>query len=73
MKRMLSNNDDWRTDTDDCMINAFRQIMADSIEEQDDPYVGIFWYDINNNELFGVKSTLASDRPYTKCTLFINL
>lgn len=70
MKRRIHESEDWRTDTPDPMINAFRQIMADSIDEQDDPYVGIFWYDVNKQELFGVRSTLASDRPFSDCSLF---
>lgn len=70
MKKWLHNSSDWRTDTSDPMINAFREIMAQSIDEQDDPYVGMFWYDTEKQELFGVRSALAQDRPFTQCNLF---
>lgn len=35
--------------------------MAENLDCQDDSYVGIFWYDVNKNELFGVNYTLAKD------------
>lgn len=66
----IPNSEDWRTDTDSPMINAFREIMADSDQYQDDAYVGIFWYDTDKDELFGVVSTLAEDVPYYKSNLF---
>lgn len=71
MKRWTHEvSQDWRTDTDDPEINAFRQLMADNREYQDDPYVGIFWYDTNRQELFGIKSALAEDLPFKYCSLF---
>lgn len=41
--------------------NAAMQVMIDNEKYQKDPYVGIFWYDVKNNELFGVRSTLAQE------------
>ena len=70
MKRLITESEDWRTDTADPMINAFREIMMSSIDEQDDPYVGMFWYDTDKNELFGIRSALSSDRPFSRCSLF---
>ena len=37
------------------------QSMADNFETQDDPKVGIFWYDSNRDELFGVSKVNAGD------------
>jgi len=46
--------------------NAAMQVMIENEQYQNDPYVGIFWYDTEENELFGVKSTLAQEaRWYT--------
>ena len=70
MKRVIRTNDDWRTDTADDRINAFRQIMADNKELQDDPEVGIFWYDTKNHELFGIREALAEDVPFKYTSLF---
>lgn len=71
MKRYIpSQSEDWRTDTEDPQINAFRQIMKENAALQDDPYVGIFWYDPKKNELFGVKSVLAEDVPFKLTDLF---
>lgn len=42
-------------------IDAMRQ----SFDMQGDSEVGIFWYDTENQELCGVKSTLASQLPWT--------
>ena len=36
-------------------------VMRDNEQYQDDPEVGIFWYDPKNNELFGVTKALVSD------------
>jgi hypothetical protein len=35
--------------------------MADTFEAQDDPKVGIFWYDADRDELFGVSKINAGD------------
>lgn len=68
--KAIPNSSDWRTDTDDPQINAFREIMASNNQYADDPYVGIFWYDTENDELFGVKSTLAEDVQFSHSSLF---
>lgn len=72
MKNYIHQSEDWRTDTLDPQINAFRELMAENMQYQDDPYVGIFWYDTRNDELFGVKSALAEDVPYKLTDLFKN-
>ena len=69
MKRLIYRQD-WNTDTSDSEINAFRELMAASIDKQDDAYVGIFWYDVNRQELFGVKSAALDDVPFYKSKLF---
>lgn len=69
MKRYIKNPD-WATDTDDAESNAFRELMLSNDELKDEPSVGIFWYDVDRNELFGVTSTLAQDVPFQKSTLF---
>ena len=69
MKKLI-RNDDWRTDTDDAEINSFRELMESNIDKQDDAYVGIFWYDTNKQELFGVKSAALEDVPFYKSKLF---
>ena len=35
--------------------------MSDNFESQEDPKVGIFWYDENNDELFGVTAVNAGE------------
>lgn len=61
----LNIKEDWNTNTDDNMINAFREIMSNSIDYVNEPYVGIFWYDTENNELFGVSSVMTNEvNPY---------
>lgn len=73
MKQLIhSSNEDWKTDTSDSMINAFRQIMAENAQYEDDPYVGIFWYDFRKNELFGVREALAEDTEFKQTSLFKN-
>ncbi len=63
-KKAIPNSEDWKKDTDNEMINAFRDVMAYNNEFQDDPEVGLFWYDIENDDLFGVYSILADDAIY---------
>ena len=70
MKRIVSDHEDWRTDTSDKMSNGFRQLMIENNQYQDDPYVGIFWYDTDQDDLFGVKMTLAEDVSFYYSTLF---
>lgn len=72
MRRYVPNSADWRTDTDDPESNAFRKIMAENAEYDGDPYVGIFWYDVYNEELFGVIQTLAEEATYKMTDLFPN-
>jgi hypothetical protein len=70
MMRVVHSSEDWSTNTDDPEINAFRELMASNEQYIGDPYVGIFWYDTRKQELFGVKSTLASDVDFQNTTLF---
>jgi len=51
-------------------INALKELMAENIQYQDDSEVGIFWYDPENDELFGVKSADVNDVAFYKSTLF---
>lgn len=67
MKRVFS--DDWIS-TGSGIVDSFKDVMDSNIDIQDDPYLGIFWYDINSCELFGVKSCLADDVPFYKSNLF---
>ena len=69
MKKYVQNPD-WATDTDDAESNAFRELMSMNDSLKDEPSVGIFWYDTENDELFGITSTLAQDVPFQKSTLF---
>lgn len=55
-KDEVTNSQIHRSDIDKSAI----EVMLDNESIQDDPLVGIFWYDIDNDELFGVKSTIAS-------------
>ena len=70
IRDVIAESEDWKTDTADSETNAFRQLMIDNAEVQDDPYVGIFWYDTYNSELFGIVKALASDIPYKMTDLF---
>ena len=38
--------------------------MSENFDNQEDPQVGIFWYDENNDELFGVTATYADQIPF---------
>lgn len=38
--------------------------MADTINLQSESYIGPFWYDPNNREIYGAVLTLASDVPF---------
>ena len=51
-------------------INALKELMTQNIQYQDDSEVGIFWYDPENDELFGVKSADVNDVAFYKSTLF---
>lgn len=64
IRKDIPNSNDWNTDTDNPMINGFREVMAHNNQFVDDPYVGIFWYSPEDDELFGVYSVLADDVNY---------
>lgn len=51
-------------------VNALKELMASNIEGQDDPKVGIFWYDTENNELFGVKDVATDEASCYDSTIF---
>ena len=70
MKKWVHESEDWRTDTADPMVNAFREAMAANIDKQDDAEVGIFWYDTSQKELFGIKSADVNDVEFYKSNLF---
>ena len=55
-----------RNNTDKAAID----VMQQNEQYQDDPCVGIFWYDVKNAELFGVQSTLAEDLPWYESNQF---
>lgn len=42
MRRWIHASEDWRTDTYDDEVNAFRELMASNIDKQDDAEVGLF-------------------------------
>ena len=66
----VPESSDWATDTDDPMINAFRETMAFNAKYANEPYVGIFWYDTANQELFGVKSVSVEEVKYRESSIF---
>ena len=55
--------------TRDNLTNTAIKAMAETIDTQDEPYLGAFWYDPLNDELFGIHSTPAEDCHYYKSTL----
>ena len=36
-------------------------VMSNNLDNQDDPRVGIFWYDVRNDDLFGIVSSQVSE------------
>jgi hypothetical protein len=42
-------------------MNAFMDNMRDVLSIQDNPKVGIFWYDVRDKELFGVVAVLPDN------------
>ena len=62
---------DW-SHTGDPTIDTFKDAMEANIPKQDDPSVGIFWYDTKNSELFGVRQADVNDVEYYKSNLFDN-
>jgi hypothetical protein len=47
-------------------ITEIMEHMRSFNTSEDTPLVGFFWYDIKNNELFGVQSIDADQTPYYK-------
>lgn len=45
----------------DDFTNTAIDCMKESEQFQEDPLLGLFWYDVNNDELFGINSTPARD------------
>lgn len=70
IRREIPNSADWDTNTDNNVVNTFREIMANNNQFVDDPCVGIFWYDPEEDDLFGVYSVLAEDTNYYGSTMF---
>lgn len=66
VKLTLPESSDWDTNTDNNNINLIRTLMKENNEYVGEPCVGIFWYDSENNELFGVRSNIADDVTYYK-------
>ena len=66
IKLSIPESSDWNTNTNDSKINLIRTVMYENNEYVGEPCVGIFWYDADNNELFGVRSTIADDTKYYK-------
>lgn len=69
MKRYLRCEEDWAYNKDDDM-NAFKELMSENIAHQEDGEVGIFWYDIDADDLFGIRSASIEDVPFYKSNLF---
>lgn len=69
-KLHIPDSSDWKKDTDNPMVNGFRELMEYNNQFVDDPNVGIFWYDPEEDELFGVYSTLASDMNFFHSNIF---
>lgn len=59
--------DDWKQDNS--LMGGFKDLMQKSINN-DEASVGIFWYDVKNNELFGVREETAKNVPFYKSDLF---
>lgn len=70
MKKYIRN--DWDYSSSD-EINALKELMASNISKQDNGEVGIFWYDPEKDELFGVKSADVDDVKFYNSSLFNNV
>ena len=68
MKRYIQS--DWDYNSKDDEVNALKELMKENISKQDDAEVGIFWYDPEEQELFGVKSADVDDVEFYKSNLF---
>lgn len=69
MKRVIISSD-WEYTSENDEINALKELMSDNVSRQDDSEVGIFWYDIDDQELFGIRSADVNDVPYFLSSLF---
>ena len=49
---------------EDTQTNVAMEAMIDNMDSQNNPRVGSFWYDVENDMLFGVESQYAEDRPF---------
>jgi hypothetical protein len=47
-------------------------VMADNLDNQDSPKIGIFWYDIRNDDLFGVLFSQVSEARISNGLASIN-
>ena len=63
IKKEIPDSEDWSTNTDNPIVNGFRDIMKRINESIDEPSVGLFWYDIEDDDLFGVINVDASLMP----------
>lgn len=48
----------------DDSTQAAIELMKYNMQFQNDPLVGIFWYDVHKDELFGVVSSVAYDNHW---------
>lgn len=69
-KLQIPDSCDWKKDTDNPMVNGFRELMEYNNQFVDDLNVGIFWYDPEEDELFGVYATLAGDMNFFYSNIF---
>lgn len=51
---------------------AVIDVMSQSFDVQDEPEVGLFWYDPDSQELVGVTSSVASTLPWSHSKLCSN-
>ena len=49
---------------EDIQTNSAIEVMANSMDKQNEPDLGIFWYDTSNDELFGIVRTPADEAQY---------
>lgn len=63
MKRYIKSTEqaEYEREHRDNDTEAAMDAMFENEQYQDDPEVGIFWYDVNRNDLFGVNKSFASD------------
>ena len=59
----------WNKLNRDEVTNSAINAMAETLENQDEPYLGAFWYDPNKDELFGVHSSPAEECKYYQSSL----